>query len=320
MNLFMLSFEMFSAEHFITLGVILAIILVLFFTRKFFIRYKIADVIFRWVLAFLIIGSETKLRLMNPPASFVRNFPIPLCGHLLWIAGLALVSNSSRLYKAVYPLCLLGATMSMIVVEGIPNFPEFRAWQYFLVHGGFLIGALYFVFTRKINKFTWKDYGYSMLLLLCMGAAMSIFTMLGIRDDYMIIHPAGIIQPVLDACGQVGYTVLYMLVIASIVTIFSFFTWLFTKHRKDEDENLPKYVNSKVLDKISTKYTKRARWISVATSIAAYTYLLVLQDQTATKPYGKAFAYILLVLLILIFGLIIFNEVLNNYEISKKAK
>ena len=309
-----LGFEMFSAEHFITLGVILALALILFFTRKFFIKYKTADYIFRFILAFLIIGSEVKLRLMNPPASFIRNYPIPLCGHLLWIAGLALISNSPRIYKKIYPLCLLGATLSMIVVEGIPHFPEFRAWQYFLVHGGFFLGALYFVFTRKINKFTWKDYGWSMLLMLCMGATMSIFVMLGIRDDYMIIHPAGIIKPVMDAVGQVGYTIIYILVIGAIITVYSLITWLCTKHRKDEDENIPMYKPNKILDQISVKYSKTTRWVAVVTSIAVHTYFLVLQDQTKSK----AWAYILLVMLILIFGLIIFNEVLNNYENSQK--
>ena len=315
MNLFMLSFEMFSAEHFITLGVILSIILVLFFTRKFFIKYRIADIIFRWILVVLIVGSETKLRLMAPPASFVRNFPIPLCGHLLWIASLALASNSSRIYKRIYPLCILGAMMSMIVVEGIPNFPEFRAWQYFLVHGGFLIGALYFVFTRKINRFTWKDYGWSILLMLAMGAAMSIFTMLGIRDDYMIIVPAGIIKPVLDAIGQVGYTFLYIFFVFTCLTIISLLTWLATKHR-DNQENIPTYKQCNFLDKVAKVYHRTARSVTLTASISFYTYLLVLQDRTK----GKVFAYILLALLIIIFGIIIFNEFLNNYEINRNKE
>ena len=335
------SIHMGSLEHILAVVVTLAIIFIVYLFRNYFMEHKTADRIFRWVLAFALMGSEFILRfdkVYGKAPIVMTNLPIPLCGMLLWISAVALLSNSTRIMKRFYPIFLTAASLSLVVCE-IDNahFPDFRAFQYFICHGGFLLGALYFVFTKKINKFTIKDYGWSCMIVGLLGGIMSFLFAVNpnIFPDEFYVMGFGLdaLRPIYDAIGQIGFSLLYMATIASIMLIYSLITYYVTRRRKDEEEAIVSYKSSSKLDYLSRKTSPLGRKALLVVHITAMLYLMAwqavmgnmsiegTQDPLISKdPTIIIMAWILGLMWFIGIALFVLNEVIYYYGIQKKRE
>lgn len=313
--------EMFSWQHFVALGVVLVIFLAVFFTRKFFIKYSLADKIFRYFLGITLILFELVLQLhsgANPLFGRVIADTYPLCGYLIWFSAIALLSNNVKLMKLIYPLTMLGGSLSLIVLDMTVTFPHFGAFQFWYIHAGFMLGSMYYFFTRKIQKFTLKDLGNSCIFLFC----ISIYVLLissgklmydhNFGDPLFILTPPGGLQFIKDALGQIGYTTVYIFSVIAVLFLIYGITYLCTIKRANEPARVELIKENKALDYLSS-ISLKVRYLVLLIVFGLGLYSSVLYRSTNLKPFVIFDEIFFLLFLILV----VVHEVVRLYEKQK---
>ena len=305
--------ELFSWQHLVALGVIFAIILIVFFCRKIFMKYKLADRIFRYTLVSLLLIFELVPYFKDGARSLfgVICGSYPLCGLILWFSVIAFLSDSERFVKLFYPFAIIGALLSLFVVDMDCTFPHFRAFQFFFTHGCFLIGVLYFVFTQKISRYTFKDLGKSCVFLF----GLSIFNIIisnasgNVNDPYFVLTPPKDLMFFKDALGQFGYTFVYILLIFLTMLAIYGITYLCTKHRKNGDVVTTSIKKNKMFDWLSLRSKKQlGLWFIGLYGVGVYfTVLAGVMNSSVLKVFNTIIFFILLASIIL-------------YELTSKYK
>lgn len=161
---------MFSLSHGLALLVLILAIVSLFLLRnrinnnrslekKTRVFIAILMIILEWVYyAWVISRSGFMLSLL----------PLGLCAISMYMTAIALLTNSERIFKILYPWAVTGALLSLLVADMTFEFPHFRFFHYFGNHSLFLFGNLYLIFVSGY-RIKYKDILKSSFILLCLA-------------------------------------------------------------------------------------------------------------------------------------------------------
>lgn len=146
------SFRIFSREHLLTIGIILALIVLLFTIRKL-LQEQGKKQLFRFSLAFLLFTSEAcyQLWLVYENAWSVKKaLPLQLSDLAVILAIVMLLTNSFKLFQFMY-FAGLGSSIQAIMTPdlGRYSFPHFQYIEFFVSHGGVVLACLFMVVAYK---------------------------------------------------------------------------------------------------------------------------------------------------------------------------
>jgi hypothetical integral membrane protein (TIGR02206 family) len=138
-------FALFSASHFIALGVLALLVGSLWLLRG--PERAAARAAFRITAAGLLIVVELLLHLWaytNGQWSVRHMLPLQLCSVAGYLSVVMLLTQSRRLYQYVYFLALGGGLPALLTPspDGY-GFPHFRFWEYFISHVLIVCAPLY---------------------------------------------------------------------------------------------------------------------------------------------------------------------------------
>jgi len=97
--------------------------------------------------------------------------PLGVCHLSMYVTSLALLLNSEKLFRFIFPWAVMGAVLSLVIADLSYEFPHFRYLHYFFNHGMFLFANLYFVVVRKW-RFTYRDLQISAVTMLVMSIGL----------------------------------------------------------------------------------------------------------------------------------------------------
>lgn len=212
-------FELFGMNHFIALGVIVLLILMIFFSRKKFSDRKKEDI--RDTMAGILILNEIAWHLWN---YFFREWtiqeylPLHICSVLVWLSAWMLIKKSPRIYEFAYLLGIGAALQALLTPDaGIYGFPHWRAFQSFISHGFIIIAALFMTFVEEMRP-TWKS---TIRVFLVTNVYMVIVYFINdaIGSNYLYINHKPATASLLDLLPEWPTYILYVEAIG-IATIF----------------------------------------------------------------------------------------------------
>lgn len=178
-------FSHFGLYHFITLLIcILSVFLIYLFRDKF--KKEKNDKIFRYVVAISMIVLETTFLIWSTieKGFFDINgkinkdlIPFELCSVVMWVTAFALIVDSKKIIKVTTPAAVIGTMLAYVFSDMGGNyiFPHFRFIHFFGLHTLFTMGSLYYFFTKKIDKYTYRDNLISFGWFIGYGAIIMIF-------------------------------------------------------------------------------------------------------------------------------------------------
>ena len=140
-------FQFLSIHHIIVLILTIVIPLVLSALVRRADSPKITRAV-RYLLGALILGNEFGhwgYRLIRGESHlFLQNYlPLHICGLSTFATAAALLFRVQILYEFAYFWGLVGSFNAILTPQLEVGFPQYRAFQYFVAHGGIVAGVLF---------------------------------------------------------------------------------------------------------------------------------------------------------------------------------
>jgi hypothetical integral membrane protein (TIGR02206 family) len=152
-------FRLFSASHIIPniLIIVFNIFIYYFFKKNNNEYYK---KIYRYVLAIIIILQEILFTIWNAYngiLSLSYSLPLYLCSMAVIMSFLMLLTKSKTIFDLNY-FWAIAATIPALITPFLGNFdfPHFRYFEFFVVHGGIISAIFFMIFIEKFRP-TWKS-------------------------------------------------------------------------------------------------------------------------------------------------------------------
>ena len=203
-------FTLFDMKHLIALGVILLIILMIFFSRKKFSERKKEDI--RDTMAGILILNEIGWHLWNyffNEWTIQTMLPLHVCSILVWLGAVMLFKRSYRIYEFMYFLGIAGALQALLTPDiGIYGFPHYRFFQSFISHGFIVIAALYMTFVEEMRP-DWKSI-LRVFLITNVYMVAVYFVNDAIGSNYLYINHKPPTASLLDMLPEWPTYILYM--------------------------------------------------------------------------------------------------------------
>lgn len=140
----MQGFELFSAEHLVTLGLFFAVCLGMVLFRRQIRPHKNAlKWIIFWTLAACQVSHQSWLILTGQWE--ISNLPLHLCSFSSFLAMYLFLRKSVKGFYVLYFIGGLPAILAMVTPEMSYTFPHFDYIEYFLNHSAIPIAVLYFI-------------------------------------------------------------------------------------------------------------------------------------------------------------------------------
>lgn len=211
--------SMFDGLHLLTLLVII-ILIGLLYVYRFNINNERFEKRFRIILGVFLFGFELGFHLWVLSLGSYALDMIPLTGFcaLTNLATIiALLSNKKEWFNYIIYFALTGAFFALVFVDTTYGAPHFRYFHYFLVHTGFIIASLYYFFTGQLN-INLKHLKTAMMYLLGYSVIVLVLDITLQKNwFYLLENP---IKEISDTIGSPFYTVLWMLTIALLITLW----------------------------------------------------------------------------------------------------
>lgn len=195
----------------------------------------------------------------------------------------------------------------MLFVNMGPSVPRIRIVHYFVIHAGFVLGVLYFFFTKKISRYTFRDLLWSAFTLFSMAALTLLMCGLGMEDCYFLLSPPEDLMWIKESVGQAAYTFGYALLIAAVMAVNGAILHFATRKR-DGTETFGFRKNS-FLQRLSV-FSPKTRIVSFSLMTAVFAFVTVVQNITLS-------AFLFWVDFVLILAILVcwaLNEVSLNYR------
>lgn len=140
-------FEFFGFAHFVVMGVVLAVPIVLTLVVKWLDSAKAIQAIcygFAGVIAVNEVLNWSHRIATVGVHEFVREYmPLHVCGITVFAVVVMLVFRRQTAYEIAYFWGLVGATNAVVTPQLEFGFPQYRFFQYFIAHGGIVAAALF---------------------------------------------------------------------------------------------------------------------------------------------------------------------------------
>jgi hypothetical integral membrane protein (TIGR02206 family) len=144
------SFHLFSRSHLLTIGIILALCILLFVTRNE-VRKKQRNYRFLLVSILLMVDFLQQFWLIHERAwSAKSDLPLHLSDLAVILAIAMLLTRSHKLFQFMY-FAGLGSSIQAILTPDLGkfSFPHFRYFEFFVSHGGVVLACFFMVFVYK---------------------------------------------------------------------------------------------------------------------------------------------------------------------------
>jgi hypothetical integral membrane protein (TIGR02206 family) len=139
------AFQLFGSSHLVSLGLILALCLLIWRLRERFSRR--GRVWMRWGLFLLIYACEGSWQvwmLLSGQWTPQGMLPFWLCSVTSWTIPLLLIFKSRTYYEWAYFMGVIGAGMALATPDlTIYGFPHFRFIEFLTLHGAILLAVTY---------------------------------------------------------------------------------------------------------------------------------------------------------------------------------
>ena len=145
------SFQTFGAAHLAALAVAGGVAAGLTLWAKKASSPKVAPGIC-WAIAGVLLGNEFVYYghglATRPLLDFARNcLPVHICGVATYLTAWALIRGRDGLaFEAAYFWGLAGTAQALLMPNLLVDFPDYRYFQFFIAHGGIVVGVLFALF------------------------------------------------------------------------------------------------------------------------------------------------------------------------------
>ena len=161
---------MFGIEHIISLLFCIALITAVFLLRNYFKSHPKTDRIFCVIMASLLILMEIAMYCYHVSKNqFDNYFSLHLCSITVFLTGAAVLFNNAKVMKVICFWAVIGAVLSLIVLDTSYYPPHYVYIEYISSHSFFLVLSLHYLFTGKITL-KYKDMYISGLYLTALAA------------------------------------------------------------------------------------------------------------------------------------------------------
>lgn len=182
-------FEFFGFAHFVVMGVVLAVPIVLTLVVKWLDSAKATQAIcygFAGVIAVNEVLNWSHRIATVGVHEFVREYmPLHVCGITVFAVVVMLVFRRQTAYEIAYFWGLVGATNAVVTPQLEFGFPQYRFFQYFIAHGGIVAAALFATWGLGMRPTTRSVLRVFVLLNVLAVVLIGVNLMLG--SNYMFL-------------------------------------------------------------------------------------------------------------------------------------
>ena len=170
---------MFTTEHFIWIGICIAIIAILLFISLKFKLDKRKVIIIMVIIAILSESLKlfTHIKINDEGGGYInpKSLPFHLCSIFIFVFIFLLFNKNENIEKILIsffvPIGLFGGLLAILMATSGTDFKAPYAYQCFVYHSGMVYAALYFMITRQVDLGL-KAYIRNVLMLLALAIVM----------------------------------------------------------------------------------------------------------------------------------------------------
>jgi hypothetical integral membrane protein (TIGR02206 family) len=212
-------FVMFSAEHIISLLLIVLVVILMYLYRS---RIKEMHSI-RYILVISLALSEVSYQywaLYNEIWTVKVYLPLQLCSLNILLCIFLLLTENKKLFAFVYLFGFTGALQGLITPELYQQPWHFRFIQYFFAHGFIVWTAMYYAIVKSF-RITWGRFFKSFLWLNFYAACVFVINIL-LNTNYMFLMSKPGSASLMDLLGPHPWYIIGLEIIAFFMCLIVF--------------------------------------------------------------------------------------------------
>ena len=224
------SFTLFSTAHFVSLGILLLLFVILFsFRKKWSIQSKYRQRIERlFALSLLVMEILFHVWMINTGRwNFSNSLPLELCSISLIFTIILLWTGNRSLIDFVFFAGIGGALQALATPVLDIGFPHFRYFHFFYTHLGIILTAFYFIWMKEYKP-TFKGIIKTMVILNILLPLIVVVNSL-FEGNYMFLKKKPNSDSLLDFLGPHPW---YILSLEGIAFIMFIVLWLLFRRVK----------------------------------------------------------------------------------------
>lgn len=213
-------FHLFSGEHLVTIGIIIAVCILLFVFRNQ-LRHPQTKRVWCYSIAFLLFATYAFYHfglVFQHTWTVKKDLPLQLSDLVVILAIVMLLSNNYKLFQFMYFTGVSSSIQAIITPDlGRYSFPHFRYIEFFVVHGGVVVACLLLVVACKYRptiRALWVS-----VLIVNLYAACVLFIDKWLGSNYLYLMKKPSHASLLDYLGPWPWYILSM----ELVMIVSFY-------------------------------------------------------------------------------------------------
>ncbi|MFJ8527621.1 TIGR02206 family membrane protein [Bacillus sp. NPDC094106] len=209
-------FVPYSKQHVIIL-LIIGVGIYCLYQYQDLLRQEQWNVMIRYTIAFLFIGSEIGLDVWQIKAGIFQlstSLPFELCTISLLLATIMIVTKSYKLYEIVFFTGIIGASQAILTPNLQYAFPHFRFIEFFIAHILLIWAPLFMTWVEGYRP-TFQSIKRTMLFLNILVPIVS-FVNYKTGGNYMFLAHKPETASLLDLLGPHPYYIISLEIIAFI--------------------------------------------------------------------------------------------------------
>ncbi|MBT2639766.1 TIGR02206 family membrane protein [Bacillus sp. ISL-39] len=183
----MQGFELFSAEHLVTLGLFFAVYLGMVLLRR---RIRPHKNILRWAIFWTLLACQVSHQswLILTGQWQIGDLPLHMCSISSFLAMYLFLRKSVKGFYVLYFIGTLPAILAMVTPEMSYTFPHFDYIEYFLNHSAIPIAVLYFILFEDC-RVPRKAVLFTFLVVNLIAVPIFIFNFLFDTNFFYLVSP-----------------------------------------------------------------------------------------------------------------------------------
>lgn len=217
------AFDLFGPAHLATLGVIVAVAVLLPLAVRRLAPRAVRPV--AWGLALLLVAQECfqLALLLQRHGPSPELLPLHLCSMAVWLSAWMLVTAGPRLYEVTYFWGLGGTSQALLTPDLAVGFPSVPYLMFYLGHGLVIVAVLYATLAFRLRPRQGAIGRVALITLAYAAVVFGINVALGTNFLFLIAKPGG--ASLMDWLGPwpwywLGLIVIGLLTFALLYTPF----------------------------------------------------------------------------------------------------
>ncbi|MGA5688292.1 TIGR02206 family membrane protein [Cytobacillus pseudoceanisediminis] len=223
------NFEMFSANHLVTLAIFFLVSSAIFLYRK-----KLNGAGWRWfevgsaISLILVEISNHVWMLENGVWKFGRSMPLELCNIGLILCILLLMTRKKIIFELLFFIAILGATQAILTPALTYDFPHFRFFHFFYAHMMVVWAALYFLWARNY----YPSFQSVIKLIVFINLLLPVILLINnqTNGNYWFLRHKPETPSFFDVLGPYPW---YIFSLESLLLILSLIAWFILRKREN---------------------------------------------------------------------------------------